>query len=144
MGRNATVSERRQFRRKGAILSVEFVLIFPILLGLVLAIIEFGLLLAAAQQVKTASHVACRVGTLPAASAEELDAAVRGAARTALMTCNLACAAEVEFEPGQYTGDPVTVQIRVPMKAAAPDLLAVVGFGLKGRCLVARTVLRKE
>jgi Flp pilus assembly protein TadG len=130
--------------RAGAALTVEFLLVLPVVVGLMFAIIEFGMLLAAAQKVKTATDVACRVGTLPAASPDQLEAAVRQAATRALVSRRLAEAHELQFEPGQYSGDPVAVEIRVPMKAAAPDLLRMFGFGLKGRWLAARTVLRKE
>ena len=40
--------------------------------------------------------------------------------------------------------DPVTVEVRVPMDAAAPDLLRFFGFSLRNRMLLAKTTMRKE
>jgi hypothetical protein len=130
--------------RKGAIQTVELLLVLPILLGLLFAIIEFGLLLSANQRLKMASQLACRVGTLPADDPVEREQAIRRAAKGALGKPHLIRAHRLEFDAGRYTGDPVVVEIRLPMKAAAPDLLAVLGLGLKDRELLARTVMRKE
>lgn len=130
--------------RKGAILSTELLLVLPVLIGVCLAVVEFAMLLSARQQVKTACQVACRVGTLPAANPSECEEAVRAAAKRALARKRLIEAHELEFTPGRFAGDDVVVEIRLPMRAAAPDMLCVVGFGLKGRCIVGRTVMRKE
>ena len=134
----------RRAARTGALLSTELLLVLPILVGVFFAIVEFSLLLSANQQVKLASRVACRVGTLPAANPSELQRAVCHAAETALAKPNLIGTYELTFQPGRYTGDRVVVEIRVPMKAASPDLLAAMGLRLGGRKLVARTVMRKE
>ena len=34
--------------------------------------------------------------------------------------------------------------VKVPMKAAAPDLLSFIGFGLRDREMSAQAVMRKE
>jgi hypothetical protein len=118
--------------------------VVPILTLLVLAIVEFSLLLSASQHVKAASHQACRVGTLPVSDPQVLEKAVREAAVNALIKPRLIQAHELLFRPGLGTGDPVVVEVRVPMKSASPDLLGLVGFCLQGRKLVGRTVMRKE
>ena len=50
----------------------------------------------------------------------------------------------VEVQGGRNSGDEVSVVVRVPMSAAAPDLLGFFGFRLQDRMLVAQTVMRKE
>ena len=137
-------SPRRLERRAGVIVSTELLFVLPVAIGLCLAIVEFCMLLSARQQVKTACQVACRVGTLPAADSVEQERAVRAAAEQALVSRRLIEAHELQFTPGRFAGDPVVVEIRLPMRAAAPDMLCLVGFGLKGRCLSGRTVMRKE
>jgi hypothetical protein len=131
-------------RRTGAILSVEMLLVFPVLFILLLAIIEFSLLWSGSHQVEAASATACRVATLPASDPVELEQFVRDAARQALVKPRLIAAHRVFYTPGQITGDPVIVAIQVPMRAAAPNLLALIGFNLQGRWLRAETVMRKE
>ncbi len=116
----------------------------PLVVGMIFALVEFAMLLKAQQHIETACQVACRVGTLPGCSAAELRGEVRAAACRVLARSRLGKAADVRFEPGRFTGDPVHVEIRVPMRAAAPDLLACFGLSIKRRCLTARTVMRKE
>ena len=130
--------------RKGALLSVELLFVLPILLGLILAMVEFSLLFSARQQVKTASQLACRVGTMPGSDPVQIERAVRQAAAKGLIRCSLVKSYELKFEPGRNTGDPVVVDVRVPMRAAAPNLLAMIGYDLNGRHLRSRTVMRKE
>ena len=143
-GRTLLRRRRRPAGRKGALLSAELLFAFPVLAGLLLGIIEFGMLLAAEQRVETACREACRVGSLPASDSHALGQAVRQAAEQALASASLVQTYTLSFQPGQYTGDPVMVQVSVPMRAAAPDLLLIVGFGLTGRQLNAQCVMRKE
>jgi len=135
---------RRGRSRKGVLLSTELLFVLPILAGLLFAMVEFSMLLSAKQQLKSASRLACRVASLPAADPARLDHAVRRAAEKGLVRASLIENYELRFDPGQNTGDEVVAEVRVPMRAAAPNLLSVIGFNLKGRHLTARTVMRKE
>jgi Flp pilus assembly protein TadG len=130
--------------RLGAVLSVELLLVLPILGALCLGIVELSLLLMGMQRVEAASSAACRVATLPASDPAALEQAVRAAAAQALLKQPLVQAQEIQFDLGQFPGDPVMVEVRVPMTAAAPDLLNMLGISLQGRKLVSRTVMRKE
>lgn len=142
---SALARGRRHLRgRKGAILSAELLLVLPIVMALCLGMAELSMLLMAMQRVEAASSAACRVATLPASDPVALEQAVREAAARALLKAKLVQAYQLEFAPGQFPGDPVTVEVRVPMKAAAPDLLRIFGFSLKGQELVSRTVMRKQ
>ena len=135
---------RCRSRRVGAVLSIELLLVFPVLAAMCFGVAELSLLLMGMQRVQSASSAACRVATLPASDPAVLEQAVREAAARALAKASLVRTYEIRFQLGQYAGDPVTVEVRVPMKAAAPDLLELVGFSLEGRQLVAQTVMRKQ
>jgi hypothetical protein len=51
---------------------------------------------------------------------------------------------QINSQIGDYAGDPVIVQITVPMTAASPNLLKMIGFDLEGRNLVAQTQMSKQ
>jgi hypothetical protein len=114
------------------------------LLLLVCAIVEFGLLWSANHRVQAASHVACRIATLPASNLQEVRQEVVAATSRILRHPVFVEQHRVVLKPAHYTGDPVSVEVRLPMKAAAPDLFGILGFGLADRELVGRTVMRKE
>ena len=56
----------------------------------------------------------------------------------------MVAAYQMTYDVGQYPGDPVWVHVAVPMTAAAPDLLSVVGLSSRSRELAAQTVMRKQ
>jgi len=130
--------------RKGAVLSLELLFVLPILSVICFAMVELSFLLMGEQRVQAASVAACRVGTLPASNAAAQQQAMRDAAAGALGDASLAASYQMQFEPGQYAGDPVIVEVSVPMTAAAPDLLKIIGFSLEGRQLVAQTQMCKQ
>ena len=131
-------------RHNGVLQSVELLFVFPVLLIVFFAILEFGFLWSANIRVKAASQAGCRVATLPAETSEELIRAVHRITAQSLGNANLARHSQVLLEAAEHSGDPVVAEVRLPMSAAAPDLLAVFGFRLDGRELVGRTVMRKE
>lgn len=137
-------TRRQNDDRHGGLFSLELLVVIPVVFGLVLAIIEFGMIWSAIHQVEAASRAACRVATLPVRDPVELEQAVVDAAERVLRKPKLIAAYRLSLSPGQHTGDPVVVQIQLPMNAAAPDLLAAIGFSLKRRQLRAETVMRKE
>jgi hypothetical protein len=130
--------------RQGALLSYELILIMPILLALGLAMIEFSLLWSAKHKIQLAAQHACRVGTHPCPSINQLDQAVRAAADMALVDERLIDAHRLTFRPGAHTGDPVVVEVKVPMTAASPDMLSIVGYSIRDRFLTATVVMSKE
>jgi Flp pilus assembly protein TadG len=125
-------------------MAVELLFVLPVLLIVVFAIIEFGCLWSANIRVKAASQAACRVATLPAETPEEMMLAVNRTAAQSLGSANLVSNSHIRVDPAEYSGDPVTVEVRVPMPAAAPNMLAIFGMRLEGRELIGRTVMRKE
>jgi Flp pilus assembly protein TadG len=134
---------RRRARRRAGV-TLELLLVFPILLALLLAMIQFSMLLVARQQLTGASREAARV----AAQGGDLSA-VQAAASLYLGQGNLSNAQvqAVLTDPAGLplpSGAPVSVTVQVPAIQAAPDLLAFVGVSLKDEVLSAQTVMRKE
>lgn len=121
-------------------MSMELVLVLPIVIALVFGCIELGMLTSAGSTLKEASRAGCRVATLPGSS----DRDVRLAVERVLHRPSLIKSCDLHVGRGRHTGDEVRVVVQVPMTAAAPDLLAMFGFGLGGRQLMAQTVMRKE
>lgn len=145
---------RASHRRQGAILSVEWLVVFPILVALMFAIFEFSLLWSARNLLEAATYAAAREASLPAVDEPTRYAAAVAAAEAILDprfidvpsgTADAGTGYTVdEFTVGTYTGDPITVTLSLPMTTAAPDLLEVVGISIEGQRLTATTVVRME
>ncbi len=142
--RKQRVQTARRQPRLGAMLSMELLLVLPVLLILLAALVEFSLIWSANSKVKAASQLGCRVATLPATHPDVAEQVIREKVNETLDKSSLVENHELEFVLGAYTGDKVSVRVRVPMKAVAPDLLSFVGLGLEDRVIVATTVMRKE
>ncbi len=142
--RHLPVGHRCQFGRAGALFSLELLLVLPILWIVFSGVVELSLILIGLQKVQAASSAACRVGTLPAGDLAAQDQAMRDAAIAALQTPGMVNGYQMTASIGQYSGDPVVVEISVPMVTVAPDMLKVIGFTLQGRQLVARTEMCKQ
>jgi Flp pilus assembly protein TadG len=134
---------RRRARRRAGV-ALELLLVFPILLGLLLAMVQFSMLLVARQQLAGASREAARV----AAQGGDLTA-VQTTAELYLGQGNLSNAqvmATLTDSSGMPlpSGAPVSVTVQVPANQAAPDLLAFFGVSIKDEVVSAQTVMRKE
>ncbi|MGC3969137.1 MAG: TadE/TadG family type IV pilus assembly protein [Pirellulales bacterium] len=127
-------------RRLGAVLSMELILVLPIMIGLVCALIEFGMLWSSGQRVKEAASAGCRTASFRGAD----EQAVRTAVERTLGRRNLITTYSLNVEKVRPESNEVAVTVSVPMNAAAPDLLAFLGFGLKEKTVVARTIMRTE
>lgn len=128
-----------QHRGRRGILSMELVLTLPILMLLLLAIFEFSFLMSARSEVVEASRAGARLATLHGVWEEEIQQEVQRA-----LGPKFGPAAIVESHLGTYSGEEVIVTVRVPMSAAAPNLLWPVGFNIQGQELVAQTRMVKE
>jgi len=127
-------------KRRG-LLAMELLLALPILLALVLAVVQFALLLSARQQVTVAAREAARVAALggsPADVRRVVDRFVGPEVGT--VTARMTDTAGTPLPPGE----PVEVAVRVPTRRMVPELLGMIGFGLGDRELVARAIMRKE
>jgi hypothetical protein len=127
-------------RRRGAILSMELVLVLPLVIGLFFALIEFSMLWSASHLVQEASVAGCRTATFHGSNA----AAIQRSVELALGKIALVQNCQVQVQGGLCSGDDVIVTVTVPMNAAAPDLLGMLGFSLAGQSITAQTVMRKE
>lgn len=125
-------------RRRG-ILSAELLLTLPILIVLLFGLLEFSLLFFARGDVVDASRAGARAARIFGASSESVEEEVRYS-----LGSRLAPYARVSSELGDKTGNPVIVTVEVPMAAAAPDLLWLIGYSLQGRDLICQTRMVKE
>lgn len=137
------VGGRPKRARRGALQSIELIMLLPLLVILLFGCLQLSFLFSASSRLKAASEAACRVATMPAADTSQQLRHMRAAAEQVLEKASLVKNYELSLEPGQNTGDPVAVELRVAMEAATPDLLGPI-FSLRGRELKARTVMRKE
>lgn len=126
-------------RGRRGVLSMELLITLPIFGVLLMGLFEYSLLFAARGDVVSACRAGCRRATLLDARVADVEEEVR-----ATLGRRLSRQARIEVEPGQHTGDVVTVTVSVPMNQASPDLLWPIGFGLKDRDLFCQTRMVKE
>ena len=50
----------------------------------------------------------------------------------------------MQCDVGMYTGDYVTIDLQLPMTAASPDLLGIIGISIEGRFLSAQAVHARQ
>ena len=126
--------------RLGALLSAELVFTLPIVMGAFFALVEISMLWIANHRLEAACRAAARVASIQGTDqADVQSAATESLGRPALVRSH-----SLRVERGRHSGDPVWVEVRVPMRAAAPDLFWFLGFSLEGRQLVAQCVMRRE
>jgi hypothetical protein len=118
--------------RKGAILSMELVLVLPIFLLLVFSIVEFSMLMSAQTRVANAAQNGARMLSIcgvPSTNAEtEIKARVEQ-----LLGPALAQQSVITITPGAYASDLGHIHVQVPMRNACPDLLWMTGFSVADR-----------
>jgi hypothetical protein len=122
------ISNSRKPNRKGAILSMELVLILPIFLLLVFSIVEFSMLMSAHTRVVNAAQNGSRLMCISGAGESEVKERV-----TSLLGPMLAKDCLIQVYPASYAGEIGRVSIQVPMRNASPDLLWMTGFSLQDR-----------
>lgn len=119
-------------RRNGS-LSIELLLVMPILLMMLGAVVIFGMILVGQQVITTASREGARAASI--GGCVEAEPAVQlvlgGKLAAAKTNCN---------DDGIY----VAVTVSIPAKDAIPDLLKGFGFSLEDIVLSSTTVMRKE
>lgn len=135
----STTPNQRATRRRGFVGSMELVLALPVLFVVVLAAVEFSLLFVARGQVLEASRAGCRFACQPGVHPEDVRSRVYD-----VLDPRFRPIADVHVETAEYPGEVVTVAVRVPMRAATPDLLWPIGVGLGGRQLHAATRMVRE
>ncbi|MBI3465025.1 MAG: pilus assembly protein [Planctomycetes bacterium] len=126
-------------RSRNGVLSMELVLVLPLVLVVLFGVIELSLLFSARQTLVAASRAGARTGALAGATFDDVKQAIQDQVGPPL--CDQLT---IDADLGRRSGDQVCVQVRAPMRSVSPDLLRVVGFGLDDRELVAETVMSKE
>lgn len=133
--------------RKGT-LTLELMLVFPILFALLLAMIQLGMTQYARQQLLAASREGCRVAAL---GGDQVD--VEAMAKKCLGTGKLGESEVVLTDEGGApipggsavpSGDLIMVWVRIPHAYVVPDLLRFIGYSHKTDELVGRTAMRRE
>lgn len=124
--------------RRGS-MTMELVLTLPIFMILLMGIVEFSFLMYARSDVVQASRAGARLAALNGVWPEDVESEV---ARS--LGGRFQSNFQVQSTLGKYTGDEVSVLVRVPMTAAAPNLLWPLGYNIQGRELIAETRMLKE
>jgi Flp pilus assembly protein TadG len=125
------------------VVAVELLLALPFLAGVLLAAVEFSLLLTAQQELLAASREGARVASQGGTQIDVVQAAQQvlpGSLSGATVTAVLADSTGQPLASGQ----PVSVLVSIPATQAVPDLLAFVGFSVAGDTIAGQTVMRKE
>jgi len=119
---------------------MELVLVLPIVLGLLFATVEIGMLWSSGQRVKEAAAAGCRVAGFRGGS----EAAVRRAVETTLGRKALTTNYTLRITQPPENPQEVCVAVSVPMTVSAPDLLCFLGFSLSDRTLSSESIMRRE
>ena len=137
--RASSSAKRPRSRRRLGVLTIELVMVLPILMIVLMAVFEFSILFFARSSVVQASRLAARQASLGVTDEEQINQVVNRVLSPALQRGH-----QVYVIPASRAGEITTVGLRVPMKSAAPDLLWPIGFSLQGRYLVEETSLVRE
>jgi hypothetical protein len=133
------IALNRAGNRRGAILSMELVLILPIFLLLIFSIVEFSMLMAAHTRVASAASSGARLMSVSGANAQEVRDKI-----TYLLGPALAADCLINVEPAEHAGEVGRVTVRVPMQNASPDLLWITGFSLVDRSILSEAPMVME
>ena len=123
-----------------ASVSLEALFVLPVLLLVVVALVEFAMLIAAEQKLAEASGVAART-----AAVGRSDDDAREAVKAVLgKTQYDAAKVKIDRRHDDHLGDLVEVRIDLPAKAAAPCVLRSCGVKISDDTLIGRTLMRAE
>lgn len=132
------LTTRRSARRRGS-LTMELVMVLPILMFMLLGMFEFAFLFLAQGEVEEAAQSGARLATLHGVQEADVIATVH---RT--LTPRLQQNAKVSAQLGEFSGDEIVVTVEVPSPSASPDFLWAIGYSLQGKTIVAETRMTKE
>jgi Flp pilus assembly protein TadG len=126
--------------RPGAIHAVELLLLLPIVLAVLIAMVEYSMILSIDQQLAVASREGARVAAQGGTTVE-----VEAAARLVLGTGSVGQNTVVTSQLTDVSGNPVTVQVVIAdASTVVPNMLRFVGFSINGTPLAGTTVMRRE
>lgn len=134
--------------RLGGVFTVELLLTLPVLLIVVLAVVQFSMMLIATQAVGAAASVGVREAVLPGATAASVTTAVTGALAGFVFAGDETTTVYVNGMPAApttaVTGDEVTVSVKVAATKAAPNALSYIGISIASTDIQQTYVMRKE
>ncbi len=125
--------------RRGAVLTMELVLVLPIFLLLLFAIVEFSMLTSARLRIADAARSGVRSICLSNASDESIRTDIRN-----ILGPKLAENIRIDVAIPRQTGALANVRVTIPMSNAAPDLLWMTGFSVRDRVLIADAPMVRE
>lgn len=133
----------RRTRRPGS-LSVEMLLLAPLLIAVVVAVVEFSLVVVALQKLEAASAIGARVAAQGGNARSVREAVLRALGQGRIGKAEVV--ADLMGDDGYPlpSGSPVEVIVAVKAGEVVPDLLGFIGFSIKDMKLRGRTLLRKE
>jgi len=129
--------------RKGAILSMELVLVLPVFLLLIFSIVEFSMLMSAQTRVANAAQNGARLLSICGMPSVAAEAEVRTRVEQ-LLGPALARQCVITIEPGDFASDLGRVRVQVPMRNACPDLLWMTGFSVAHRSIDCQAAMVME
>ena len=124
----------RSSNRKGAILSMELVLVLPIFLLLIFSIIEFSMLMSAQTRVANAAQNGARMLSICGMASPAVETEIKSRVQQ-LLGPALAQQSVITITPGAYASDLGRIHVQVPMRNACPDLLWMTGFSVASRSI---------
>jgi len=141
----------RPGRGRRATVALELVLVLPVLLILLLAMIEFGMLLTARQELLAASREGARAASHGGGDRRKVNREVRETVRDALGKGRLADAdVDIHWSDQGRRGrrrngrERVEVVVHVGATHVVPNLLGWAGFSIEKERLEAATVMAVE
>lgn len=124
--------------------SLETLLLIPVLLGVVLAVVEFGMYLANQSLVESASAQAVRIAARGGSEKDITRTVERILGKHRFSRADVFVTSANADGSAVDTGDPIEIRIEILARDVVPDLLVFVGFGLGDRKLTGRAVFMKE
>lgn len=131
-------------RRKGQLVSMELILLSPVILAAALAMIQFSMILAMQARLASASREGARAAALGGTPDEVRDSIKRVMGEKLFAHTRVHVEPEFSERNPLQTGQPVLVRVQIKVEKAFPDLLSVVGVRLGDHELTGQTVMRVE
>jgi TadE-like protein len=130
---------RTRTNRRGSA-AFEALFVVPILLVVLLAVVEFAMLLATEQKLAEASGIGARTGSL-GRSDDDIREAVKAVMGSKQYEKG---SIDIRRYDNHHTGEMIEVRVQLPAKAASPNVLRSFGIDLSDDTLTGRTVMRIE
>lgn len=125
--------------RSGIILSIELIMVLPVLLLVLLAFVEFSLITTAHARVENVAATASRQLSTVTKSTRQIQQTINQ-----MLGQQFAHGAFAELDIPQTTDHIGRIRIIVPMQNVTPDLLWMTGFSVRGRFVVGEAALIRQ